>query len=71
MIYYQFLIDAQLRPDKTPDFSAYPFCLPAVRHLGRLEFDPAVTFIVGENGSSRPRANRRAARRASALAKAP
>lgn len=50
MISYQFLIDAQLRPDKAPDFSAYPFCLPAVRHLGKLEFDPAVTFIVGENG---------------------
>lgn len=53
MISYQFLIDAQLRPDKAPDFSAYPFCLPAVRHLGRLEFDPAVTFIVGENGSGK------------------
>lgn len=53
MISYQFLIDAQLRPDKTPDFSVYPFCLPAVRHLGRLEFDPAVTFIVGENGSGK------------------
>jgi len=53
MISYQFLIDAQLRPDKTPDFSAYPFCLPAVRHLGRLQFDPAVTFIVGENGSGK------------------
>ncbi len=50
MISYQYLIDVQLRPDKAPDFSAYPFCLPAVRHLGRLEFDPAVTFIVGENG---------------------
>lgn len=53
MISHQFLIDAQLRPDKAPDFSAYPFCLPAVRHLGRLEFDPAVTFIVGENGSGK------------------
>jgi len=53
MISYQFLIDAQLRPDKTPDFAVYPFCLPAVRHLGRLEFDPAVTFIVGENGSGK------------------
>lgn len=53
MISYQFLIDVQLRPDKAPDFSAYPFCLPAVRHLGKLEFDPAVTFIVGENGSGK------------------
>lgn len=53
MISTQYLIDVQLRPDKTPDFSTYPFCLPAVRHLGRLEFDPAVTFIVGENGSGK------------------
>lgn len=53
MISYQYLIDVQLRPDKSPDFSAYPFCLPAVRHLGKLEFDPAVTFIVGENGSGK------------------
>jgi len=53
MISYQFLLDVQLRPDKAPDFSAYPFCLPAVRHLGRLAFDPAVTFIVGENGSGK------------------
>jgi len=53
MISTQYLIDVQLRPDKEPDFSAYPFCLPAVRHLGRLEFDPAVTFIVGENGSGK------------------
>jgi predicted ATPase len=53
MISYQYLIDVQLRPDKAPDFFAYPFCLPAVRHLGKLEFDPAVTFIVGENGSGK------------------
>jgi predicted ATPase len=45
MISTQYLIDVQLRPDKAPDFSAYPFCLPAVRHLGRLEFDPAVTLL--------------------------
>lgn len=53
MISTQYLIDVQLRPDKSPDFSSYPFSLPAVRHLGRLEFDPAVTFIVGENGSGK------------------
>ncbi|WP_035373563.1 AAA family ATPase [Pseudoduganella violaceinigra] len=53
MISTQYLIDVQLHPDKQPDFSAYPFCLPAVRHLGKLAFDPAVTFIVGENGSGK------------------
>lgn len=53
MISYQYLLDIQLRTDKSPDFSAYPFRLPAVRHLGKLEFDPAVTFLVGENGSGK------------------
>jgi predicted ATPase len=53
MISYQYLINVQLRADKSPDLSAYPFCLPAVRHLGKLEFDPAVTFFVGENGSGK------------------
>jgi predicted ATPase len=34
-------------------FDEYPFCVPAVRHLHRLEFHPAVTFFVGENGSGK------------------
>jgi predicted ATPase len=32
---------------------AYPFTLPAVTELGRLELDPGVTFLVGENGSGK------------------
>ena len=36
MISTQYLIDVQLRRDQELDFSAYPFCLPAVRHLGKL-----------------------------------
>jgi predicted ATPase len=35
------------------NFDEYPFCIPAVRHLHRLEFHPAVTFFVGENGSGK------------------
>jgi predicted ATPase len=31
----------------------YPFTLPAVTELGRLELDPGVTFLVGENGSGK------------------
>jgi len=32
----------------SPD--VYPFCLPACRHLQRLELHPRVTFLIGENG---------------------
>lgn len=35
------------------DFDAYPFHLPAVRNLDRLEFHPKVTFLVGENGAGK------------------
>ncbi len=35
------------------DDAAYPFNLPAVRSLHRLEFHPGVTFLVGENGSGK------------------
>lgn len=35
------------------DADCYPFNLPAVRSLHRLEFHPNVTFLVGENGSGK------------------
>lgn len=35
---------------EVPGFGAYPFNLPAVTSLERLEFHPKVTYIVGENG---------------------
>jgi predicted ATPase len=35
------------RPD------AYPYSIPALRDLERLELDPAVTFLAGENGSGK------------------
>jgi len=31
----------------------YPYCLPACRGLDALEFNPGVTFFVGENGSGK------------------
>jgi len=31
----------------------YPFCLPAVKCLGKLDFGPQVTFLVGENGTGK------------------
>jgi predicted ATPase len=36
---------------EAPD--AYPFCLPVVRHLEKLDFNSRVTFLVGENGTGK------------------
>lgn len=49
----QYLLEIQLLREKVPSFDAYPFSLPAVRHLDKLTPHPAVTFIVGENGTGK------------------
>lgn len=46
----RYLAAIRLRREKVDSFKDYPFCIPAIRHLRRLEFHPAVTFFVGENG---------------------
>jgi predicted ATPase len=43
----------ELVRDKVPDWNAYPFSIPAVAALGKLELDPSITFFVGENGSGK------------------
>lgn len=48
-----YLLAVSLQREAVPSFDAYPFCLPAVRHLAKLEFHPRVTFIIGENGSGK------------------
>jgi len=48
-----FLLWAQLLREKVPSFDTYPFFLPAIRKLERIEFHPKVTFIIGENGSGK------------------
>lgn len=48
-----FLNAVRLERDRVKNFDDYPFCVPAIRHLDRLEFHPAVTFFVGENGSGK------------------
>src|SRR5216684_3818127 len=48
-----FLQAVRLERDKVTSFEAYPFCIPAVRHLHRLELHPAVTFFIGENGTGK------------------
>jgi predicted ATPase len=45
-----YLRSVSLKREGVPSYDAYPFCIPAVRELHDLEFDSAVTFIVGENG---------------------
>jgi predicted ATPase len=43
----------RLKREEVPSFRRYPFSMPAVRKLSRLEFHPAVTFFIGENGSGK------------------
>lgn len=43
----------ELRRELVPDSGVYPFNLPVVRNLERLDFHPQVTFLVGENGSGK------------------
>lgn len=53
MISSQFLQRMSLRRDTIDSFDRYPFNLPAVRTLDRLDFHPKVTFFIGENGSGK------------------
>lgn len=43
----------RLERDAVKSFETYPFLIPSIRHLHRLEFHPAVTFFIGENGSGK------------------
>ncbi|MNJ45281.1 Cobalt import ATP-binding protein CbiO [compost metagenome] len=45
-----YLRSIALRREEVPSFREYPFHLPAVAGLEKLEFHPQVTYIVGENG---------------------
>ncbi len=49
----QFVAEISLKREEIDSFDGFPFCLPAVRVLDRLELHPAVTFFVGENGSGK------------------
>ncbi|HET7626503.1 MAG TPA: AAA family ATPase, partial [Verrucomicrobiae bacterium] len=43
----------RLERNKISKLNEYPFSIPSIRHLTRLEFHPAVTFFIGENGSGK------------------
>ena len=42
-----------LDPESIPDRAAYPFCLPFLHDGFELNFDRAITIIVGENGTGK------------------
>jgi predicted ATPase len=49
----RFLNGFRLNRDIVPSFAEYPFSIPAVKFLDRLELHPAVTFFIGDNGSGK------------------
>ena len=49
----QYIKAIELRRDRIPSFSKYPFNLSAIHDLSTLEMHPKVTFIVGENGTGK------------------
>ncbi|MFT3839303.1 MAG: AAA family ATPase [Myxococcaceae bacterium] len=48
-----FIRHVELKREAVGDFKRYPFSIPAVKHLDKLELDPRITFFVGENGSGK------------------
>ena len=48
-----YLLEVRLRRDDVASFDEYPFSIPAVRHLEALTLHPAVTFVIGENGTGK------------------
>ena len=46
-----FVQAVRLKRDEVPGFDGYPLRVPSVRHLEQIEFHPAMTFLVGENGT--------------------
>lgn len=53
MIGRQYLSRITLQRGAVPDFGAYPFALPAIRHFSSIDLHPKVTLLVGENGSGK------------------
>lgn len=48
-----YLRSLKFREDFTPDVESFPYTIPAVRDIEQIQFDPAVTFFVGENASGK------------------
>ncbi len=48
-----YLLGLSLRRDKVPSFNEYPYSLPVIRDVSKIDFHPSVTFIIGENGTGK------------------
>ena len=48
-----YLREISLKRDEILNYEEYPFNIPAVKEFYRLEFDPDVTFFIGENGTGK------------------
>lgn len=48
-----FLLHLELQREKVVDWGAFPFNVPAIAQLERLDLGAPVTFFVGENGSGK------------------
>ena len=48
-----YLDSVSLLRDDVADWSAFPFCVPALQRFERMDLHPKVTFLVGENGSGK------------------
>lgn len=48
-----FLRSLLLVRERVPSFDAYPFNIPALRQLEKVDFSPTATIVVGENGSGK------------------
>ncbi len=48
-----YLREITLKGDASINTEEYPFSIPAVKELGRLEFHQDVTFFIGENGTGK------------------
>lgn len=49
----QYLSCIEKKPDANPDYYEFPFCLPVIKNLNKLEFDKPVTFLIGDNGTGK------------------
>ncbi len=43
----------ELKREEITDWNTYPFNIPCIQKMERVELHPAVTFFVGENGSGK------------------
>lgn len=48
-----FLKSVTLRREWVESFEVFPYSIPAIKNLTTIDFDPRVTFFVGENGTGK------------------